>query len=459
MKINTVAVLLKYYNGELNPFDQSALECALSIGVQVTVVAMAPLSVKPKLEELTRLGVDAILISDPLYAGSDTLATSLVLSKALSKLNPDIIFCGRQSVDGDTAQVPIMVAKRICYKIQTKIVEFDGGNYKTRAGDNGKLENNTLYTFERIKTLRFPSIFSRVANVTVWDNKSLLFCAGEVGFIGSPTQVVKTYQSQVGRRVCKFIDVKDLSKVIHESLNKPSKCETKDSPQNTELLDKVFYFGNICEKAKNIAKIAVEVDYKNKTVEQIVAELKLNNAKTVLFSDDDKLKIIASEIAVLTNSGLTADCISLCVKDGKLVMKRPAHGGDITADIVCKSEMTLATLRTNKKFGADIIFSVGKGAIPYIEKIKEFAKNFCAEVCASRVVVDNGKMPYQSQVGLTGKTIAPKVYVAFGVSGAVQHTCAISNAGTIIAVNFDNNAKIFDYADYGVKGDIKYVEL
>ena len=458
MKIDSVAVLLKYYNGELNPFDQSALECALYTGFKVSVLAMAPISVKPQLESITRLGADAILVSDNLYAGSDTLATSFVLSKALQKLKPDVIFCGRQSVDGDTAQVPPMLAKRLGYGIVPKIIEFDGLSYKTRNGKVGYIEKNCIYTFERIKALRFPSIFSKTKEVKVISNKELMLNSDEVGVKGSPTQVVKTYQSQVGRRFCKFIDVKDLGKIISESLNR--KVEHFDKgKENSELLDEVFYFGDVKDKAESIAKKAVKLVYENKTADIIVRELKELDAKTVLFSDDEKLKFLASELAVLTNSGLAADCTSLSVQDQKLIMTRPARGGDITADIICKSDMTLSTLRTTNKKGADVIFSIGKGAIPYANKIKSWAKKYDAEVCASRSVVDSGTMPYQSQVGLTGKSVAPKVYVAFGISGAVQHTCAISNAGTVIAVNVDKNAGIFDYSDYGVKGDLQDVEL
>ena len=458
MKINTIAVLLKYYNGELNPFDQAALECALLTGAEVTVIAMAPLSVNPLLESVTRLGAKAILVSDTLYAGSDTLATSLVLSNAVEKLNPDVIFCGRQSIDGDTAQVPPMLAKRIGYDIVSKVIEFDGKSYKTRLGAQGYLSAKTVYTFERIKTLRFPSMFSKAKEVDLLTNKDLMINSQEVGLLGSPTQVKKTYQSQVGRRFCKFIDINDLEKVIIDSLNKKV-GDKKEEKEEKELLDKVFYFGDIKEKAKSVAREVIAVDYENRNAEKIVEELKKYGAKTVLFSDDEKLKVLAAEIAVLTNSGLTADCISLSVKDNALIMTRPAHGGDITADIICKSQMTLATLRTTKKTDTEVIFSVGKGAVNYIDIIKEYAKKFGAEVCASRAVVDGGKMPYQSQVGLTGKSVAPKVYVAFGISGAVQHTCAIANAGTVIAVNIDKGARIFDYADYGVKGDIKDVKL
>lgn len=456
MAIKNVAVLLKYYNGELNPFDQATLECALLTGATVTVVAMAPLSVKEQMQGLTRLGVNALLVSDIAYAGSDTLATSLVLSKAIERLNPDVIFCGRQSVDGDTSQVPPMIAKRLNFKIITKVMDFDGQNYKTRLGNQGVLEQKTVYTFERIKTLRFPSLFSKAKEVEVLDNRVLGLPKNQVGALGSPTQVVKTYQSQVGRRFCKFISVEDLTKIIQESLSKKADFETKENLSN-QMLDKVFYLGDIEKSLSNVAKTAVKIEWQGKTAEEIVNQLNLLNAETVFFSDDEKLKILASEIAVLTNSGLTADCISLSVNNKKLVMTRPAHGGDITADIVCNSKITLATLRTAKKGDAKVIFSVGKGAIKHIEKIKEYAKIFNAEVCASRIVVDDGKMPYQSQVGLTGKSVAPKVYVAFGISGAVQHTCAIPGAQTVIAINVDKSARIFDYADYGIISSIEEI--
>ncbi len=68
-----------------------------------------------------------------------------------------------------------------------------------------------------------------------------------------------------------------------------------------------------------------------------------------------------------------------------------------------------------------------------------------------------GKAPYEEQVGLTGKTVAPKIYIAVGVSGAVHHTCAIEGTDTIIAINPDKDARIFDYADYGILANIEDV--
>jgi electron transfer flavoprotein alpha subunit len=138
-------------------------------------------------------------------------------------------------------------------------------------------------------------------------------------------------------------------------------------------------------------------------------------------------------------------------------MTRPALGGSVTADIIGTSAVTMATVRTVKDDKTQIVFSIGKGAVDKKEQIKELAKKYNAEVCCSRIVADNGYMPYDCQVGLTGKTVCPKVYVAFGISGAVQHTCAISGARTVIAINNDKEARIFDYADYGIIQDINTI--
>lgn len=73
-----------------------------------------------------------------------------------------------------------------------------------------------------------------------------------------------------------------------------------------------------------------------------------------------------------------------------------------------------------------------------------------AELAATRKAVDNGLMPYKYQVGLTGKTVAPAVYIAVGVSGAVHHIVGMQKSGTVIAINTDKNAPIFEYSDYGI---------
>jgi electron transfer flavoprotein alpha subunit len=105
---------------------------------------------------------------------------------------------------------------------------------------------------------------------------------------------------------------------------------------------------------------------------------------------------------------------------------------------------------------AEIIVSVGRGIkekenIPIVE---ELAKALGAELAASRPICDNGWLPMERQVGSSGQTVSPKVYLAVGISGAIQHLVGMKGAKTIVAINKDANAPIFEVADYGIVGDL-----
>ena len=105
---------------------------------------------------------------------------------------------------------------------------------------------------------------------------------------------------------------------------------------------------------------------------------------------------------------------------------------------------------------ADIIVSVGRGIkekdnIPIVE---ELAKALGAELAASRPICDSGWLPMERQVGSSGQTVSPKMYLAVGISGAIQHLVGMKGAKTIVAINKDANAPIFEVADYGIVGDL-----
>ncbi len=198
--------------------------------------------------------------------------------------------------------------------------------------------------------------------------------------------------------------------------------------------------------------------------------------------------------------GLTADCTELSIDpvSGRLIQTRPAIGGNVMADIktrgrdpqMCtvrpKSKRPLDTDRSRKgelikvsppqsllgsalKFlgftpetsvglpiqEAEIIISGGKGMknAKNFAKLEELARLLGGTVGASRMAVDLGWVPYSAQVGLSGKSVTPRIYMAFGISGAVQHIAGISGAETIIAVNHDPEAPIFRVADLSIQGD------
>ena len=102
-----------------------------------------------------------------------------------------------------------------------------------------------------------------------------------------------------------------------------------------------------------------------------------------------------------------------------------------------------------------IIIGIGYGAREYIPEIKALAEKLNAGIAATRKAVDNDLLPYEIQVGLTGKTVNPDVYIAVGISGAVHHIAGIRQSGTVIAVNSDPEAPIFNYADYGITESIE----
>lgn len=206
-------------------------------------------------------------------------------------------------------------------------------------------------------------------------------------------------------------------------------------------------------------------------------------------------------VAVKVKTGLTADCTELEIdeKEGKLMQTRPAAGGSIMATIVCpKTRPQMSTVRhkvfkefprddtrtgTIESFDvnessmnmltvfkefvkdesqtvnlteADIIVSGGRGmkSPDNFKLIEEMAQTIGGAVGASRPVIDEGWLPYSHQVGQTGKTVSPKIYIAVGISGAIQHLAGMKSSDVIIAINRDPNAPIFQVADFGIVGDL-----
>ncbi len=444
-----ILVCVKVINGELNPFDESALECALKLSSDVTVISMGPKSCEDVLKPLTRLGAKVVLISDTVFAGSDTLATSYILSTAIEKMEYDLILCGRQSVDGDTAQVGPMLATMLDIPLITNALSVDFAEErvttKTRLGEEtAKLP--ALVTVERGYVLRFPSIFSKLGEVESMDNSQIGCDTEKCGLSGSPTRVLETFENQRGKRKCKFITKAELLPLIEELKKQATNAES--SGEQTARLKTVWAVGEeALEKAREIAEEVVLVEKAD--AEKIAKKAEAEKPSVILWNADLWGRKTAPQVAAMLKTGLCADCTQLEAEGDNLIMYRPAKGGNIYAKIKCLTTPQMATVRT-KAESSDVIVSMGKGAVESIDKVKAFAEEIGAELGASRGMVDAGKLPYELQVGLTGKTVSPKIYIAIGISGAVHHTCAIEGADVVIAINPDKDARIFEYADYGI---------
>ena len=212
-------------------------------------------------------------------------------------------------------------------------------------------------------------------------------------------------------------------------------------------------------------------------------------------------RALVSRVAVNIHAGLTADCTELDIdEDEKILLQtRPAFGGNIMATIISKNHRPqMATIRHkvfkeaevdesrtgkiiveefDKSFfksrtkmldvieevtstiniaEADIIVSGGRGmkGPENFAILEELAKTLGGAVGASRAAVDSDWIPYSHQVGQTGKTVCPKIYIACGISGQIQHLVGMSSADIIIAINKDASAPIFQVADYGIVGDL-----
>ena len=452
--MNIVVCIRQGRDGEINPFDASAYETALRIpNAEITLLSMGPLFVKEFLLRLTRLGAKkAVLLSDKTFAGADTLATAYTLSKAIEKLNPDLVLCGRQTLEGDTGQTGPMLSVMAKMSLITNVMDIKNATpeltCQTRDEGEQVAKYPALITVERKNMLRLPSIRSRVGEVEVWSALDIGADEKRTGFQGSPTRVLKTFENESGKRKCRFISKEELSWAIEQGLKKSNdKMELVSDNQNK--LKKVCIVGESPRKFAETVSDDIEV-LPLSDAQTIVRQIVECNPCAVLWGSDTQSKRIAAQVAAMLSLGLCADCTRLDVEDEELIMYRPALSGSIMAKIRSCTSPTMATVRTADNDVKDIIVTAGYGVKDELDKVAEFASRLGAEMAASRKLVDHGFVPYEMQVGLTGKTVSPPVYIAIGVSGAVHHIAGMQKSGTVIAINTDKNAPIFEYADYGI---------
>lgn len=547
---------------EINKSDMFSLENALKVKdkvkCKVCVITVGAPAVNKIIQKLYNFGVDkVIVVSDNDIAGSDTFATSTVLSKVIDKENIDLIFTGKESSDSATAQVGPQLAAMLNCNLACNVSSIECSNDLTNAicvfEESGKIYkvNYSLplvvVTGLNVNVLRVPKIAdfisSQKKHVDVLNLEKLSLDARLCGIEGSYTKVINIEDIIIKdkggtliddidsfiinkiKRIKNNVEKNDVLSSCVDAKYKKLKIYIIGDPYNefakesfkrvisyfsvigdvsillfkeyTDLSDELLTSG--ATEIYNTDVVRNSIDYLmiGKKIANILTKI---NSKYVLLISSTFTRVIAPIIATYLKTGLTADCSDITFNEnGFMEMTRPTFGDSKKATIIChKTNPQMATIRQSCflgnyrrniisapkviKLNSDVVENVNEFTILNVDKISQLEWNKdviliagggldkentlkLLKICTklqidfgvTRVVVDKGIVDHKYQIGQTGESVAHKLCIMFGVSGAIEHTVGISKRSEIISVNIDENCELNKISDFYAIADANEV--
>jgi electron transfer flavoprotein alpha subunit len=540
---------------ELNPYCRRAVSAGVTFAAETsgrcTVFTLGPPHAEDVIREAVAWGADdGVLVTDPAFAGSDTIATARVLATVLDKEGPfDLILTGRNSVDADTGQVGPQLAELMGLPFigAARILKHDDGRVDARVEtDDGwsLLETSLPAVVSCAERLCQPCKVDPVGRAAV-DGKQIRRLGavdlgpGPWGASASRTMVgtIKTHKQHRRPVILTGPAADQADKAVQLLADSISLTDSQSSlnaavavsaahPRDDgiivvvepgrpllarELLGAAADLANASQRRVTAVVpgsdadlttlagwgadhvVLIETATAAADVAAIIsADCSENLPWAVLVPSTMWGREVASRLAVRLDAGLTGDASALEIEDDRLVAWKPAFGGRCSAAITATSAVQMVTVRPGvlplrqprradpptvstltgpridlvhqREFTREddtevwsstrIVVGVGAGVSNELyEDIEKFAGSVGAVTVATRKVTDQGWMPRSRQVGITGRSVAPELYVAIGISGSSNHLVGVQAAKTIVAVNNDPAAAIFTGCDIGIVAD------
>ncbi|HVS40828.1 MAG TPA: FAD-binding protein [Candidatus Dormibacteraeota bacterium] len=536
---------------EMNPYCRRAVTAGVALaagGGRCTVLTLGPPPAEDCLREAIAWGADdGVLVTDPALAGSDTLATARALAAAVRLLGDvDVVVCGRNSVDADTAQVPAELAELLDLPLLAAVRELGLEERRLRVRcetDDGTADREVdlpavVSCAERLcePCKVAPEGRAEVAADRIRRLETTALGDGPWGQQGSPTRVGRVrhlaadrqrlrldgpVHEQVHRAVSLLEERRafdagtgwgDTGSVLAPLRSAASPCVAvladPARPRTTrELLGTAARLaaeqggevialgvGSVPDEAAAWGADAVALISGAEVEEDVAAAVAGWCAErrpwALLLPATMWGREVGSRIAARVGAGLVGDAVDLDVENGRLVGWKPAFGGSLVAAITADSPTQLATVRPGSLpllvprrrvrvrtepglivtprgraiitarhrdddpdalARAEAVVAVGGGVPPEAyPRLRPLLEALGAEMAATRRVTDQGWLPRSRQVGITGHSVSPRLYVALGIAGKFNHAVGTRGAGTVLAVNSNPQALIFEAADIGI---------